>query len=363
MSNFAISSIKNNSSHKARSIAKWIVSAVVIGVILIFGLNFTYHYTKYSSHQERYTYEKIAIGMKSAIEYRMWRCIRALLGLKAFALSYPGFNNDHFQTFVANIMPDVPEIRCLQLAPDGKVSYLSNLSGNEAAMGLDLLNDPREKVTALEAIRLRSEVVAGPYTLRQGGLGLVCRLPIFVEKDRRESFWGFASSVVDLLPFLKNSGIMNQQDVKFALKNESPKEAEPDFFHGKSEIYDQDPVLSRINIPGRNWWLAVIPERGWGAYRPWSTAIAGIVCTLAFVAGVSTWLILQQNNLLHLQLDEIKVLRGILPICAECNKVRDQKGGWNHIETYISKHTGWSFTHGICPDCLEEFYSDRKLYL
>ncbi len=55
---------------------------------------------------------------------------------------------------------------------------------------------------------------------------------------------------------------------------------------------------------------------------------------------------------------EVKVLRGILPICASCKKIRDDKGYWNQIEAYLSKHTEADFSHGICPDCAEKLYSD-----
>jgi hypothetical protein len=43
-------------------------------------------------------------------------------------------------------------------------------------------------------------------------------------------------------------------------------------------------------------------------------------------------------------------LSGLLPICASCKKIRDDKGYWNQIETYISQHSTVDFTHGICPD-------------
>ncbi len=55
---------------------------------------------------------------------------------------------------------------------------------------------------------------------------------------------------------------------------------------------------------------------------------------------------------------EIKTLRGILPICASCKNIRDDKGYWNQIETYIRDHSDADFTHGICPQCAEELYPD-----
>jgi CheY-like chemotaxis protein len=53
---------------------------------------------------------------------------------------------------------------------------------------------------------------------------------------------------------------------------------------------------------------------------------------------------------------EIKELRGILPICASCKKIRDDKGYWTQVEIYISDHSGTEFSHGICPDCAEKLY-------
>jgi phosphoserine phosphatase RsbU/P len=55
---------------------------------------------------------------------------------------------------------------------------------------------------------------------------------------------------------------------------------------------------------------------------------------------------------------EIKTLRGMLPICANCKRIRDDKGYWNQIETYISNHTGAEFSHSLCPDCIKALYPD-----
>jgi len=57
-------------------------------------------------------------------------------------------------------------------------------------------------------------------------------------------------------------------------------------------------------------------------------------------------------------LDKVKHLRGLLPICSKCKKIRDDQGYWNDVEAYVQKHSDASFTHGICPDCLKELYPD-----
>lgn len=48
---------------------------------------------------------------------------------------------------------------------------------------------------------------------------------------------------------------------------------------------------------------------------------------------------------------QVKILRGLLPICAWCKKVRDDEGLWRQIETYIREHSEAAFSHGICPEC------------
>lgn len=59
---------------------------------------------------------------------------------------------------------------------------------------------------------------------------------------------------------------------------------------------------------------------------------------------------------------EIRVLRGILPICASCKNIRDDKGFWEQLEMYISKHSDTVFSHSICPECVEELYKDEPWY-
>jgi PAS domain S-box-containing protein len=49
---------------------------------------------------------------------------------------------------------------------------------------------------------------------------------------------------------------------------------------------------------------------------------------------------------------EIKMLKGIIPICSHCKKIRDRDGSWNQLEVYLDKHSEAQLSHGICPDCM-----------
>ena len=63
-------------------------------------------------------------------------------------------------------------------------------------------------------------------------------------------------------------------------------------------------------------------------------------------------------------LDRVKTLRGLLPICACCKKIRDNTGYWNQIEVYIGDHSEAEFSHGLCTECAKvlypSFYKDKK---
>jgi PAS domain-containing protein len=61
-------------------------------------------------------------------------------------------------------------------------------------------------------------------------------------------------------------------------------------------------------------------------------------------------------------MDEVKVLSGFLPICASCKKIRDDKGYWNQLEIYIRDHSEARFSHGICPDCSVQMYSEMAQF-
>ena len=57
-------------------------------------------------------------------------------------------------------------------------------------------------------------------------------------------------------------------------------------------------------------------------------------------------------------LDQIKTLRGIVPICASCKKIRDDQGYWSQVEVYVRDHTEAQFSHGICPECMKKLYPE-----
>lgn len=63
-------------------------------------------------------------------------------------------------------------------------------------------------------------------------------------------------------------------------------------------------------------------------------------------------------NKLEKTLREVKTLRGIVPICSKCKKIRDEDGYWREVDAYVSEHSEGDFSHGICAECMDELYGD-----
>ena len=64
----------------------------------------------------------------------------------------------------------------------------------------------------------------------------------------------------------------------------------------------------------------------------------------------------KKNVELQEALSKVKTLSGLIPICAHCKKIRDDKGFWTQIEKYVRDHSEVEFSHGICPHCMKKLY-------
>ena len=69
-----------------------------------------------------------------------------------------------------------------------------------------------------------------------------------------------------------------------------------------------------------------------------------------------------KTEILKEALEDVKILSGLVPICSNCKKIRDDTGYWNGIEEYIQKHSEIAFSHGLCPECADELYGEQEWY-
>lgn len=112
-----------------------------------------------------------------------------------------------FAERAGELLRDFPLLRALELAPGGVIQYIEPMRGNELAMGHDLLVDKTRNREVHIAISRRQMAVAGPFELRQGGIAVVARYPVYmVPAAGRQQFWGLAIGLVDFPALLRYAG-------------------------------------------------------------------------------------------------------------------------------------------------------------
>lgn len=113
-------------------------------------------------------------------------------------------------------------------------------------------------------------------------------------------------------------------------------------------------IFNLVYLPLPESVKAAIFRRGLGILVLWIIAV--LVLSRQHSESERAKLILQ----LQQAFADVNTLRGLLPICASCKKIRDDKGSWSHMESYIQKHSFAESSHSLCPACADEFVSKAK---
>lgn len=200
-------------------------------------------------------------------------------------------DNEQFDKLAELMQEDEDVIEARELAEDGVVSRIYPMEGNEAAMGLDTLQNPARKKEARLA-RLSGEyTIAGPYELVQGGTGALLFDPAYItEQNGEEKFWGFSILVMNWDNFI--------QEVEL----EKLEEAGYDYQIWKKDLYTGEKIVidesenSNLNnslevacsVPNDTWYFEIVPENGWITV---SQKVFGVIISiaLAVMASVGYW--------------------------------------------------------------------------
>jgi diguanylate cyclase (GGDEF)-like protein/PAS domain S-box-containing protein len=174
----------------------------------------------------------------------------------------------NFESTAAQMLPYYPGVAALQLAPDGIVRHIVPLSGNEKAIGHNLLLDPKRDKEALLARDTGQLTLAGPFELMQGGgLAAIGRLPVFLDDHTgRSSFWGF-TTVLIRFPKALEEAKLNQlaaQGLGYELSRIHPDSGQKQVIASSSSTPLVDPITRAIAIPNGSWTISVAPVNGWG---------------------------------------------------------------------------------------------------
>nr|WP_315207433.1 PAS domain S-box protein [uncultured Flavobacterium sp.] len=164
---------------------------------------------------------------------------------------------ENFDYVGKKLMESNNSISAVQLVPNGVIKYIYPLEGNEAAINLNILTTPHLKEEALKSVASQKMYFAGPLKLKQGGMGIVGRFPVY----RNNKFWGFSAVIIKLNDLLRSSGINTVDDSKyyFQFSKENITTKKEIFYLPNKSDFSKKYNISTI-IPDGDWKLYLISK-------------------------------------------------------------------------------------------------------
>lgn len=228
--------MKNNS--KWSKLTNWfLIKPKLTGfiVFLIFSILFTYiAFQKYHIEKENKRIEMINTlkVLHQNIEQSLKNCYTTTLTL-ALTINDDEIPED-FDLIGEQLLQSNPSIEAVQLVPKGIIRYIYPMKGNEAALGLNILKSEYLKKEAYKSIISQKMYFAGPLNLKQGGQGIVGRLPVYLNNE----FWGFSAVIIKLDKLLKTARVnsIDRSKYYFQISKKKPDHTKRGlFFTSKSK--------------------------------------------------------------------------------------------------------------------------------
>ena len=162
---------------------------------------------------------------------------------------------EDFNQIAKQLLDNNPSIDIVQLVPDGVIKYVYPYEENKAVINYNILSSPQNRFEARKSIKSKLMFFAGPLKLKQGGIGVVGRLPVY--KNNR--FWGFSAVVIRLETLIKESGINSIDNTKyyFQFSKINPVSYKEEFFLPEKQEFKHKPLL-KVTIPDGEWNLYLI---------------------------------------------------------------------------------------------------------
>ena len=229
-------------------------------VFIIFALLFTVlifeHYQLAKESREKEAIE-IVHHAKDKMQEVLTQSLSATK-IIGFLIDKNGVINN-FDSIAAQVLESGKGIDALQLVPDGVIKYTYPLKGNEKAIGYNILLDSSRNKEVYKAIKQKKLFFAGPFELKQGGMGIVGRLPVY----RHNNFWGFSAVVIKMSTLYKAAGIdsLGKSGYYFQLSKLNPDTKKEQFFLPEHKKLSGAKSVS-IFVPDAEWKLSVSSTAG-----------------------------------------------------------------------------------------------------
>ena len=263
---------------------QWRVAALAFALSALLSAMLVIRWWHYHVEHEREEAYAAAQSHAYPLQQYVDRALSAVFALAALVDEQHG-NVLNFNIVAQRMLLNYPGVSVLILAPDGIIREVEPRPGNEAALGLDLLSDPIMRFEALRARHSGQLTLAGPLPLRQGGTGLVGRLPVFLNENTLDRhFWGMVNVVMRLPESLQGARLsdITQHGLDYQLVRTNVETGDEVVIQQSRAGPLEAPVRLSFSVPNGAWTLKVMPREGWG--NPFlltlASALALLVSTL-----------------------------------------------------------------------------------
>ncbi len=207
-------------------------------------------------------------------------------------------DHETFQSFGEELVAEDRMIRNVSLLKGTSTVDVYPIKGNEKAIGTNLAEVPGQRETVQRVIETRETVIADPVDLVQGGVGIVCRIPILVPLKRKPfgsgDYWGQISVMIMEDALLKGAGILGDRPshLNYALRGNDALGEKGATFWGNEGVFQLSPVILDVKVPGGTWQMAAMPAGGWGSQSALTLWIWGIGSFWSIFVGGMVWSLL-----------------------------------------------------------------------
>ena len=245
----------------------------------------TYKSNKFQTHYEA---QILVNGFSSELIGKLNERLMLTKSLAAF-VKHSEYNNidnplhlitleDDFYRFTNSLHNDFSDILSMQLAPEGKVKYLTNLERNQEALGHDLFIDDERREQVITTIKSRNNIVAGPLNLIQGGEAIIARQAIFTREgafnparvisngraneydqwvtDVPSDFWGFATVLIDSQLIKDVAENWNSDRFNIAIRGRHGLGRPGEIFEGNEDVFKESIAELEVEFDGGSWLVA-----------------------------------------------------------------------------------------------------------
>lgn len=255
----------------------WIVATTVALVLLVLAVVCILSESYLFQTQKRHAFET-ATQRARQLEQHLIQGVSSTYALAALVRQGHG-QVAEFHSLATELLSQYPGVSALELAPRGVIRQIEPLAGNEAAVGLDLLDNNPHAPEALRAVEQRELTLAGPLKLKQGGVGLSARLPVFLN-DARQTFWGFTIALIRIEDYVGLAQLSDLPSLGYAYRlwRHAPGDGAEQTIASGGTSSESTPITVSFRVPNNQWYLSLEPLQGWN--HPWRWALEACVALL-----------------------------------------------------------------------------------